>query len=105
MQVILHDGTNWLSVQVTGSYYQMDTWEDLENSGIYQYLEDEIDYEIPHAYGFDGSMVFADIYRESFAIISTFDVDEDADCSLTGDAIDEQLIRILATIGPYVDDT
>jgi hypothetical protein len=97
-QIIMHDGgSNYMIVDVSIIHFVFDTFEDTENSSFFEYVADS--YPVS-AWGYAGALVYMDIPRDYIGILYSVGVDEDGDCSLTGEGIDSEFVEVIATVGP-----
>ena len=98
----MHDGSHYATFDVTIVHYTLDTWEDFEESGIYEYVFGE-DHVV--ATGYAGSRLYLDIPRNYFGVLASYYVSDDGTCNIIGEGVDDHAwLEKVAIIGPFADE-
>lgn len=103
LQVLLYQGENYLDAEVHGSHFRFASLEEVFDSDLIYYFGE--DAHVAEAQGYAGSVLRVDVERYGLAYLTSVGVDEDGDCSLSGEGVDEYYVEMIATVGPYEEDS
>lgn len=98
--IILHDGSHFATFEVTITAYYLNSLDDFYYSGISSYVYDD---NSVYVQGYAGSLLYMDIPRNYFGVVTSSFVSSDGTCDIIGEGIDEPFLEKVAIIGPYND--